>query len=285
MVSGSEGNAVASRSVAVRSGWPLAVALGLLTTALLGFIVLPILAVFLRTSPARLAGQLRSPAAVTALAVSLKTTAIALGVIVVAGTPVAYVLARARSGLATVVTTIVELPLVLPPSVAGIALLAAFGRFGLLGGQLHALGIDLPFRQVAVVVALVFVALPFHVRLAMAAFGALDPQVLAASRTLGAGPIRTFIHVAVPMASNGLAAGAALAWARALGEFGATLLFAGSFPGVTQTLPLAIYANLSDFPTALAMAGVLIVISAGILVGVKVLLRRKDQTLAGLGVP
>jgi molybdate transport system permease protein len=266
----------------VRS-WPLALGVGALTCGLLAFVLLPIVAVFVRVPPGAMIQQLRSPAAVTALAVSLKTTTIALAVIVLAGTPVAYVLSGARSHLAAVVTTIVELPLVMPPSVAGIALLAAFGRRGLLGEQLHFFGIDLPFSQAAVVIAMVFVALPFHLRMAMAAFRSIDPGVLAASRTLGAGPVRTFMHVAVPLSANGLAAGAALAWARALGEFGATLLFAGSFVGVTQTLPLAIYANLGNFQTALAMAGLLIAISAGVLVGVKLLLgaRFGDEVVPG----
>jgi molybdate transport system permease protein len=192
---------------------------------------------------------------------------------------VAYALARARGRIAAVVTTLIELPLVLPPAVAGIGLLAAFGRFGLLGGPLRAMGIELAFTQAAVVMALIFVAMPFHVRFAFAAFRSVDPELLSASRTLGAGPGRTFIRVAVPVAAPGLVAGAALAWARALGEFGATLLFAGSFAGRTQTLPLAIYANLSDFHVALAMAALLVAVSGGLLVGAKLLLGERRSPM------
>jgi molybdate transport system permease protein len=221
-----------------------------------------VLAIFLRTSPATLVAQLRSPVALQALAISLKTSTIALSVILLIGTPVAYALSRARGRLAAVVTTLIELPLVLPPAVAGIGLLAAFGRFGLLGGPLRAMGLELAFTQVAVVMALIFVAMPFHVRFAFAAFRSVDPQLLAASRTLGAGAGGTFLRIAVPVASPG--------------EFGATLLFAGSYAGRTQTLPLAIYANLSDFHVALAMAALLVAVSGGLLVGVKLLLRGRD---------
>src|SRR5438132_6938743 len=259
-----------------RAPWALAVGAGLATALLLGFIVLPLLAIFLRTSPGTLLSQLRSPVALQALRVSLRSSLIALAAILVIGTPAAYLLSRARFRGAALVTTLVELPLVLPPAVAGIGLLVAFGRNGILGAPLRALGIELPFTQAAVVLALVFVAMPFHVRLAMAAFRSVDPELLAASRTLGAGPARTFVRVALPLASPGLTAGAALAWARALGEFGATLLFAGSFQGRTQTLPLAIYAQISDIPVALAMAGLLVAVSAGLLVGIKLLFRGGD---------
>ena len=136
----------------------------------------------------------------------------------------------------------------------------------------------------AVVIALAFVSLPFYLRQALAAFGAVDPQLLSASRTLGAGPARTFFRVALPLAGTGLSAGAALAWARALGEFGATIMFAGSFQGVTQTMSLAIYGQFEagDFTTARAMAGLLVVVSAGLLVGVKLLVRRRSADALGL---
>ncbi len=264
--------AVTAHGAERRGAW-LAAAAGLLTAIVLGFVVLPVLAIFLKTAPATLVAQLRSPVALQALRISLKTSTIALAVILVVGTPVAYVLSRARGRVAAVVTTLIELPLVLPPAVAGIALLAAMGRLGLLGGPLRAMGIELSFTQAAVVLALIFVAMPFHVRQAIAAFRSVDPELLAASRTLGAGAGRTFVRVAIPLARPGLIAGAALAWARAIGEFGATLLFAGSFAGRTQTLPLAIYANLDDVHLAFALAALLVVVSAGLLVGVKLLLR------------
>jgi molybdate transport system permease protein len=254
------------------------VAAGVATVVLIGFVATPILAIFLRVSPSVLASELGSEAAMDALGVSLRSTAIALALIVAVGTPVAYVLATRRFRGAGVLTAILELPLVLPPAVAGVALFAAFGRFGLLGGVLRAGGIQIPFTQAAVVMALAFVASPFYTRQAVAAFASLDPQLLGASRTLGAGRARTFFRVALPLARPGLSAGAALAWARALGEFGATILFAGSLQGRTRTLPLAIYDQFSggDVEAALAMSALLVVVSAGLLVGVRVLLRSRQ---------
>jgi molybdate transport system permease protein len=167
----------------------------------------------------------------------------------------------------------VELPLVLPPAVAGIGLLAAFGRTGLFGSTLGALGVQVPFTLAAVVLAITLVASPLYVRTAIAAFEAVDPDLVAASRTLGAGPAKTFFRVALPLAGGGLAAGAALAFARALGEFGATIMFAGSLRGVTQTLPLAIYEEFSlNFDTALAMGALLVVVSVALLLSLKLTL-------------
>ena len=166
--------------------------------------------------------------------------------------------------------TLIELPLVLPPAVAGIALLAAVGPSGILGGALEAAGIELSLTTAGVVVALTFVASPFYVRQAMAAFAAVDRTLLDASRTLGASEARGFARVMIPAAMPGLAAGTALALGRALGEFGATLMFAGSFQGITQTVPLAIYDRFStDFESALALSAVLVAVSAAILLSVK----------------
>lgn len=235
----------------------------------LAFLLLPLVALFLRVPPGTLIEQLGSGAAVDAMLVSLETSLIAHVVILGVGTPVAWVLATRSFPGRRVAIAIVELPLVLPPAVAGIALLAAFGRRGLLGGTLEVLGITLPFTQAAVVVAIVFVASPFYVRQAIAAFAALDQTLLDASRTLGAGPLRTFRRVALPLASGGLGAGSSLAFARGLGEFGATIIFAGSFRGETQTAPLAIYAQLDlDFDTAIALGALLIIFSVAILIAV-----------------
>jgi len=160
----------------------------------------------------------------------------------------------------------VELPLVLPPAVAGLGLLAAFGRTGLLKTSI-------PFTQTAVVLAVAFVSSPLYIRAAVAAFEGVDPNLVGASRTLGAGPGRTFFRVVLPLARTGLAAGEALAFARGLGEFGATIMFAGSLQGVTQTLPLAIYSAFAiDFDTAIAMGALLVVISAILLVFLKLVL-------------
>ena len=264
-----------------------AILAGIATALILGFVLLPIVAIFLRVPPGSLVAQLHSEVALQALWVSLKTSLIALALVIVLGTPAAFLLSRTTSRWGAFLTTILELPLVLPPAVAGIGLLVAFGRAGLLGSSLQALGIEIPFTQVAVVMALSFVAIPFYVRQAIVSFAAVDPQLLAASRTLGAGRLRTFGRIALPMAMPGLTAGATLAWARALGEFGATIMFAGSFQGVTQTLSLAIYsqfeAGSKDATTvALAMAGLLVIVSAGLLVGVKLMIRRR---FGGTGMP
>jgi molybdate transport system permease protein len=168
------------------------------------------------------------------------------------------------------VITLVELPLVLPPAVAGVGLLVAFGRVGLLGSTFDALGIDVAFNQAAVVLAVMFVASPLYLRQAIASFEAVDSNLVAASRTLGAGPERTFFRVVLPLARGGLAAGAALSLARGLGEFGATIMFAGSFQGVTQTLPLAIYAEFDrDFNVAVTISALLVILSAAILLTLK----------------
>jgi molybdate transport system permease protein len=238
----------------------------------LGFIVVPLLAIFLRVSPGELISQLGSEAAVDALVVTIETSLIAQLLIIGIGTPAAYFLAtRAFRGRSALIT-LVELPIVLPPAVAGIALLVTFGRLGLLGETLDALGVSIGFTEVAVVMAVVFVAGPFYVRGAVAAFEAVDTTLLAASRTLGAGPGRTFRRIALPLARSGLAAAAAISFARGIGEFGATLFFAGSLQGVTQTLSLAIYAQLDiDFNVALALSAFLVVASAAVLFGVKFL--------------
>jgi molybdate transport system permease protein len=232
----------------------------------LAFLVLPIAAIFLRVPPGRLLHQLTTPVVTDALIVSLKTSAIAQALILLFGTPLAYLVASRRFRGRSLVVTLIELPLVLPPAVAGLGLLALLGRSGLLGTSI-------PFTQTAVVLAVAFVASPLYIRQAIAAFEAVDPNLVAASRTLGAGPARTFFRVVLPLARGGLAAGEALAFARGLGEFGATIMFAGSLQGVTQTLPLAIYQAFSiDFDTALALGALLVVVSAALLIVLKLVL-------------
>ena len=236
----------------------------------MAFLALPLLAIFVHVPPGRLIDQLSNPVVTDALIVSLKTTLIAQALILLFGTPTAYLLASRRFPGRSACITLVELPLVLPPAVAGIGLLAAFGRFGLLGSTLRLAGITLPFTQAAVTIAVVFVASPLYIRQAIAAFEAIDPDLVAASRTLGAGPARTFFRIVLPMARGGLAAGEALAFARGLGEFGATIMFAGSLQHVTQTLPLAIYAEFEvNFNVTLAISALLVLISAALLLSLK----------------
>jgi molybdate transport system permease protein len=223
----------------------------------LGFLTLPVLAVFLDSSPAQLVRSLGEEGSLDALWLSLKTSTAALAIIVVVGTPAAYLLATRRFRGRALAITLIELPLVLPPAVAGIALLAAIGT-------------SLTFQTAGVIVALTFVASPYYVRQAQAAFQALDPRWLEASRTLGVSEARTFARVAIPTAAPGLLTGGALAFGRALGEFGATLMFAGSLQGVTQTAPLAIYERFATrFEDALALSAVLVIVAAAILLAVK----------------
>src|SRR5438270_11239105 len=244
---------------------PAAALVFLATFVALAFLALPVAAIFARVTPGKLVAQLGNPVVTDALLVSLKTTLVAQALVLVLGTPAAWVLATRRFRGRSLLVTLVELPLVLPPAVAGIRLLAAFGRTGLLHSSI-------PFTQTAVVLAVSFVASPLYVRAAIAAFEAIDANLVAASRTLGAGPVRTFFRVVLPLARGGLGAGAAVAFARGLGEFGATIMFAGSLEGVTQTLPLAIYAAFAtDLDTAVALGVLLVVVSGAILLTVKLL--------------
>ena len=250
---------------------PFVVVLVAGTVVSLTFLAIPIVAIFAELSFRELVDGLTSDVARDALRVTAETNLIAMALILLFGTPTAYLLASRRFRGRAALVTLVELPLVLPPAVAGIGLLAAFGRLGLLGGTLEALGIEIAFTKIAVVLAVTFVASPFYVRTAIAAFEGVDPDLVAASRTLGAGPGRTFLRVALPLAAAGLGAGAALAFARSLGEFGATIMFAGSLQGVTQTLSLAVYQEFDvDFENALAIGALLIVLSALVLFLVKV---------------
>jgi molybdate transport system permease protein len=234
------------------------------------FLVLPVLAIFINTGPDRLVASLGDRQATEALRLSLETTAIAVAVIVLVGTPAAFLLATRSFVGKSVIVTVLELPIVLPPAVAGIGLLAALRPNGILGGLLADAHVRLVFQTSGVVVALVFVAAPFYLRQSQAAFAAVDRSYLDASRTLGSGEGATFRRVAIPLALPGIIAGLALAWGRALGEFGATLMFAGSVQGITQTVPLAIYGQFAtDFPAALALSAVLVVVSAGLLLAVK----------------
>jgi molybdate transport system permease protein len=250
---------------------PFAVACGAALAVAVAFLALPVVAVFADAPPRELVSSLGDDAALDALRLSFECSAIALAIIVVIGTPAAWLLATRRFPGREVLITVVELPLVMPPAVAGIGLLAALGPNGILGGITDR---HLVLQTAGVVVALTFVSAPFYLRLAQAGFAAVDPSLLEASRTLGAGEARTFARVAIPSARAALGAGAALAWGRALGEFGATLMFAGSFRGVTQTAPLAIYERFStDLTAALALSAVLIAISAGLLLAVKLVTR------------
>ncbi len=262
--------ALAQRGLRSRPWFRGAIFLALLLT--LGFLVLPVVAIFVDTSPASLLTSLGEDESLEALRLSLETSTIAIAIIVALGTPAAYRLALRPPRAHAVVLTLIELPLVLPPAVAGIGLLAALGPKGVLGGALADAHLQLVLSTAAVVVALVFVAAPFYIRQAHAAFASIDRTYLEAGRALGGREGSVFLRVAVPLARPALLAGLALAWGRALGEFGATLMFAGSYQGVTQTVPLAIYDQFaSNFPAALALSAILVIVAAALLASIKLL--------------
>jgi len=268
---------------------PFGAALGVAATISLVFLMIPIVAIFSELSSGDLRSGLTSDVARDAVRVTVETNLVAMILILLFGTPTAYLLATRRFRGRALLVTLVELPLVLPPAVAGLGLLAAFGRTGLLGGTVEALGLEIAFTKIAVVLAVTFVASPFYVRTAIAAFEAVDQDLVSASRTLGAGPGRTFARVALPLAAGGLGAGAALAFARGLGEFGATIMFAGSLQGVTQTLSLAVYQEFDvRFENALAIGALLVFVSALVLLAAKVLVpawRRSVSTSTTVSAP
>lgn len=225
-------------------------------------LVLPVAAVYLRLDFATVLGKLAEPEILEALRLSLATSLSATLVVVVLGTPLAYLLATRRFAGRRVLEALVDLPMVLPPTVAGFALLVAFGRAGLAGQALQIAGIELPFTTAAVVVAQAFMAAPFYVSAARAGFEGVDVRLLEAAATLGAHERARFIRVMVPLAVPALLAGTTMTFARALGEFGATITFAGNLPGSTRTLPLAVYVALqSDLDAAMVLSALLLAVS------------------------
>ena len=227
------------------------------------FVSLPLISIFIRTPWSQLGDIATQKSTREALFISLETSVIAAVVAMLLGVPLAWTLARSSSRVLTYVRTICIAPMVLPPVVGGIALLTAFGRRGVLGRFLYDWwGISLPFTRSAIVIAQVFVAIPFLVLAVESAFRQLDRGLEDAARTMGASPWRVFFNVALPGARGSIAAGFALAWARSLGEFGASITFAGSFPGRTQTLPMAVYELVAtDYHSSLVMSLILVVIS------------------------
>lgn len=226
---------------------------------LLALLGLPIAAMVLRVPPEALWSRLNDPLVLEALRLSVLTSVASTAAIVALGLPMAYLLATREFPGKLAVEVLIDLPLVLPPTVAGVALLAAFGRAGLAGGALQAAGITLPFTTLGVVVAQTFVAIPFFIGAARTGLADVDRRYLDMAATLRSTPGRTFFRVMLPLASPALLSGAAMSWARALGEFGATITFAGNLPGVTQTMPLSVYLALqSDLEAAVALSVLLL---------------------------
>ena len=250
--------------------WPARLLVGVLAGSFFLFLGMPLAALIIREPPAMLWQAIQQPESIEALQLSIVTTCISTLLSVVFGLPVAYILARLRFRGRAFLETLVTMPTVLPPVVAGVALLITFGRFGLLGRYLSPLGITLPFTTVAVVMAQMFVSAPFFINSAKAGLEQLDRRYELAAYTLRASPLYTFRRVVLPLIRPALLAGAGLAWARALGELGATITFAGNFPGITETTPIAVYiAAESDLDAAVSLSVVLLAVSFGVLLALR----------------
>jgi molybdate transport system permease protein len=249
------------------------VPLGLLLPAVLGlaFLVLPLAGLLVRAPWTTLPRRLAEPGVLAALRLSLLTATLATVVCLVLGVPLAWLLARVEFPGRRLVRALVTVPLVLPPVVGGVALLLVFGRRGIIGGWLNStFGITLPFTTSGVVVAEAFVAMPFLVIAVEGALRGADTRYEEAAATLGARRWTTFTHVTLPLVAPGVTAGAVLCWARALGEFGATITFAGNFPGRTQTMPLAVYLALeTDLQAAIVLSLILLTVSVTILAALR----------------
>jgi molybdate transport system permease protein len=264
-----------ARQLARRWHWPR-IAVALAALPLLLFFLLPLVALIARIAPGNLLPYLADRHVAQALQVSFATTLTSLALTLLAGTPVAYLLARYRFPGHGLLDTLLDLPMVLPPAVAGIALLVAFGRTGLLGHPLAAAGAQIAFTQLAVVLAQTFVAAPFYVRTAASAFAGVERELEQVAAVDGASPLAVFARITLPLTAPALLGGAVMTWARALGEFGATLLFAGNFPGITQTMPLAIYIGFEqDLGVSITLSVILLIVSFGVLFLMKAILRQR----------
>jgi molybdate transport system permease protein len=260
--------------------WRHNLMLALASLPMLLFLLVPLVALIVRVSPGMLLATLLGREVSQAISLSMLTTTISMALAVLGGTPVAYLLARRRFRGRAALDTLIDLPMVLPPSVAGIALLIAFGRRGLLGRYLNDASIEVAFTQTAVVLAQTFVAAPLYVKSAIAGFTGVERELEQAAALDGASSLGVFRYVTLPLAWPALFGGAVMTWARALGEFGATIIFAGNFPGRTQTMPLAIYIGFEiELNVALTLAIVLLAISFGVLLVVKGLLHQRAAVL------
>lgn len=245
---------------------------------LLAFLVLPIVALFATVSVADMQHGLQRSLVWPALRLSMLTTLCSLVFVVGLGTPLAWTLANRRGRFAAIAETAVQLPIVIPPAVAGVAMLLAFGRRGLMAGVLYPRGESVGFTTVAVIMAEIFVSAPFYVQAAISAFRRIDARWITVASTFGASELQVLFRIVLPLAAPALIAGAAMSWARALGEFGATLMFAGNLEGRTQTLPLAIYTALeSDMRAAQALSILLVVFAFGLLIVIRDSVRRSER--------
>lgn len=252
--------------------WPL-------SFPFLAFLLLPLLALLARTPAGRLLENLYQPEVYQAIALSLSTATLATLTSILLGTPVAYLMARRSFRFKRALDTLIDLPTVLPPAVAGVALLMAFGRRGIVGNYLEDIGLNIAFTQTAVVLAQTFISAPLYIKSAMVGFAAVERELEQAAALDGASAWGVFRHITLPLSWMALLSGAVVAWARALGEFGATIIFAGNFPGRTQTMPLAIYIGFElDLSVALTLSVILVGVSFLVLIAVKLLLHRPSYS-------
>jgi molybdate transport system permease protein len=260
---------VRAKNAALKTG------LAILLILAMAFIALPVASLFIKSPMDTTIRSLHDPVVMDALRLSLMTSTLTTSIVVLIGTPVAYVNARFHYFGKEIADSLIDLPVIMPPAVAGIALLMAFGRMGILGHYLDAFGISIAFTTLAVIIAQVFVSSPFYIRQARTSFEDVDWSFESAARTLGASRTYTIFHVILPIACNGLISGAIMAFARSLGEFGATIMFAGNFQGRTQTMPLAIYTAMQgDLDVSLCLSLILVAISFIVIALVKTLTRR-----------
>ena len=263
--------------ICMRGNLKLRIFTGILIGIAILFIGIPLAALLIRVTPETLLASLQNPVVIDALCLSLLTAGISTIIVIGFGTPVAYINARCHYPGKKIIDTITDIPVVLPPAVAGLALLMAFGRRGLVGQYLDILGIEIAFTTIAVIMAQIFIASPFYIRQARTSFAGVNRTYEHAAKTLGASPIRTFFTITVPLAFAGILSGAVLSFARALGEFGATIMFAGNLQGKTQTMPLAIYgAFQGDVDSSLALAVILVMISFVVISIVKILAEKEE---------
>lgn len=247
---------------------------------LLALLALPVLALLWRAGTEGMLALIAEPSAVSALKLSLLTSTLSMLIVILTGTPLAFVLARRKFAGKTFLELVIDLPIVLPPSVAGIALLIAFGRQGVFGSWLSSIGLTLPFTTTAVVLAQTFVSAPLFVRAARIGFAEIEHQIVEAAYVEGSNEWQLFRYLMFPLAGRAVLSGAILAWTRAIGEFGATILFAGNLEGVTQTMPLAIYLGLErSLGVALALSTVLVFVSFLLLLVTRRLEDHKDGSI------
>jgi len=257
----------------------ITVILGLIVLTYFLFVALPIAAVFLRINPSQINAQLQNAQIIDAIKLSLYTSAVATLIAFILAVPTAYFMATKKFPGKAIIDTIIDLPIVLPPAVAGVALLYAFAPKGLLGPIFNSLGLTIPGYTIAVIIAETFVASPFLLRSAKTGFEGLDHDIVNSAKILTGSRLRVFFTVSLPLAIRAIISGTMMSWARAMGEFGATLMFAGNLRGITTTIPLAIYTLLYSEPLAGVMLSIiLIIISFSVLVGIKLLEQNRFGT-------